>query len=232
MAGKPNIVVIDYESGNLRSVAKALETTGVSPVVTSDAAVIARADALILPGVGSAPAAMAALEKRGLVEPIREYASSGRPFLGICLGLQLLLEHTEEGDAPCLGIVQGRVKRFPDGSPGGLPNGLKIPHMGWNSVHLESQHVQQARHPVLDGVDQDSYFYFVHSYYAQPLDETAVAGSTDYGVTFCSILAKDNLVATQFHPEKSGAAGLLIYKNFVAMANKQSAFSGQRSAGG
>ena len=229
MAVKPNIVVIDYESGNLRSVAKALETTGVSPVVTSDAAVIARADALILPGVGSGPAAMAALEKRGLVEPIREYASSGRPFLGICLGLQLLLEHTEEGDAPCLGIVQGRVKRFPDGSPdgspGGLPNGLKIPHMGWNSVHLESQHVQRARHPVLDGVDQDSYFYFVHSYYAQPSDASAVAGSTDYGVTFCSILAKDNLVATQFHPEKSGAMGLRIYQNFVAMARKRSAFS-------
>ena len=224
MAAVPNIVVIDYESGNLRSVAKALETTGVSPVVTSDPSVIARADALILPGVGSGPAAMAALAKRALVEPIREYANSGRPFLGICLGLQLFLERTEEGDAPCLGIVEGRVKRFPDGSP----DGLKVPHMGWNSVHLESQ---RDRHPVLEGLDQDSYFYFVHSYYAQPFDASAVAGSTDYGVTFCSILAKDNLVATQFHPEKSGAAGLRIYRNFVAMAGKRSAISGQLSAG-
>ena len=225
MAGTPNIVVIDYESGNLRSVAKALETAGVSPVVTSDPAVIAKADALILPGVGSGPAAMAALEKRALVQPIREYANSGRPFLGICLGLQLFLERTEEGDAPCLGIVQGRVKRLPDG----LPEGMKIPHMGWNSVHLESQHVGHAGHPILDGVDQDSYFYFVHSYYAQPFDASTVAGSTDYGVTFCSILAQDNLVATQFHPEKSGAMGLRIYKNFVAMAGKRPAFSGQPS---
>ena len=228
MAGTPNIVVIDYESGNLRSVAKALETAGVSPIVTSDAAVIAKADALILPGVGSGPAAMAALEKRRLVQSIRDYANSGRPFLGICLGLQLFLERTEEGDAPCLGIVQGRVKRLPAGSLDGMPAGMKIPHMGWNSVHIESQH---AQHPVLDGVAQDSFFYFVHSYYAQPLDPSAVAGSTDYGVNFCSILAKDNLVATQFHPEKSGAAGLRIYRNFVAMAKKRSAISSQRSAG-
>ena len=226
MAATPDIVVIDYESGNLRSVAKALETAGVSPVVTSDPAIIARADALILPGVGSGPAAMAALEKRALVQPIREYANSGRPFLGICLGLQLFLEHTEEGDAPCLGIVQGRVKRLPAGSFDGMPEGHKIPHMGWNSVRLKSQH------PILDGLEQDCYFYFVHSYYAQPFDASAVAGSTDYGVTFCSILAKDNLVATQFHPEKSGAMGLRIYQNFVAMAKQRSAFSGQPSAGG
>ncbi|PKB81312.1 MAG: imidazole glycerol phosphate synthase subunit HisH [SAR202 cluster bacterium Io17-Chloro-G9] len=219
MAATPNIVVIDYESGNLRSVAKALETAGVSPVVTSDPAVIAKAHALILPGVGSGPAAMAALEKRALVQPIREYAKSGRPFLGICLGLQLFLDRTEEGDAPCLGIVQGQVRRLPGGSLDGMPVGMKIPHMGWNSVHLGS------RHPILDGVVQDSYFYFVHSYYAQPLDASAVAGSTDYGVTFCSILAQDNLMATQFHPEKSGAMGLRIYHNFVTMAMKQSAIS-------
>lgn len=229
MAGTPNIVVIDYESGNLRSVAKALETTGVSPVVTGDPAVIAKADALILPGVGSGPAAMAALEKRALVQPIRDYANSGRPFLGICLGLQLFLERTEEGDAPCLGIVQGQVKRLPAGSLNGMTAGMKIPHMGWNSVHLRFKDANPSQHPVLDGVDQDSYFYFVHSYYAQPLDPSAVVGSTDYGVTFCSILAKDNLVATQFHPEKSGAAGLRIYHNFVAMAGKRSAFSGQPS---
>ncbi|PKB63984.1 MAG: imidazole glycerol phosphate synthase subunit HisH [SAR202 cluster bacterium Io17-Chloro-G2] len=224
MAGTPNIVVIDYESGNLRSVAKALEAAGVSPVVTSDPAVIAKADALILPGVGSGPAAMAALEKRALVQPIRDYAKSGKPFLGICLGLQLFLERTEEGDAACLGIVEGRVKRLPDGS-NEMPGGMKIPHMGWNSVHLASQH------PILYGVDQDSYFYFVHSYYAQPSDASAVAGSTDYGVTFCSILAKENLVATQFHPEKSGAMGLRIYQNFVAMAGKRSAAGARPSAG-
>jgi len=225
--GAPTIAVIDYESGNLRSVAKALETAGVSPLVTSDPAVIAKADALILPGVGSGPAAMAALEKRSLVQPIRDYANSGRPFLGVCLGLQLFLERTEEGDAPCLGIVKGQVKRLPDG----LPQGMKIPHMGWNSVHLQAQDVNNARHPVLEGLDQDSYFYFVHSYYAQPDDPAWVVGSTDYGVTFCSILAKDNLIATQFHPEKSGAAGLRIYRNFVDMAGKRSTISSQQSAG-
>ncbi|PKB79394.1 MAG: imidazole glycerol phosphate synthase subunit HisH [SAR202 cluster bacterium Io17-Chloro-G9] len=217
------MVVIDYESGNLRSVAKALESAGVSPVVTSDAAKIAKADALILPGVGSGPAAMAALEKRDLVQPIRDYAKSGRPFLGVCLGLQLFLDRTEEGDAPCLGIVQGQVKRLPEE----LLVDSKIPHMGWNSVRLSPEH---AQHPVLAGLEQDSYFYFVHSYYAQPMDPSAVAGTTEYGVTFCSIFAQANLVATQFHPEKSGAAGLRIYENFVAMARKQSAVSGQHLA--
>ena len=147
MTTSPSIVVIDYESGNLRSVAKALETTGVSPTVTGDPAALSAADAVILPGVGSGPAAMEALRQRGLVEPLRDFAASGKPFLGICLGLQLLLDHTEEGDAPCLGIVPGTVKR--------LPPGLKVPHMGWNSVDL------RAGHPMLAGITQGNYFYFV-----------------------------------------------------------------------
>ena len=204
MSDSIKLVVIDYESGNLRSVAKALESIGVSPIVTGDASQIASADAVVLPGVGSGPAAMDALRQRNLVEPIRECVASGRPFLGVCLGLQLLLDRTEEGGAHCLGSVAGRVRRLPDG--------LKVPHMGWNSVRFKREH------PVFKGIPQDSYFYFVHSYYAAPDDETWVAGTTDDGVSFCSIYAKDNVVATQFHPEKSGRMGLRIYENFVTLA--------------
>ena len=201
------VVVIDYQSGNLRSVAKALESHGVSPRVTGDPSDLERADAVILPGVGSGPAAMDALRQRGLVEPLRNYVASGRPFLGVCLGLQLLLDRTEEGDASCLGIVPGRVRR--------LPPGLKVPHMGWNSVEF-SQH-----HPILEGVPQGSHFYFVHSYYAEPQDSTGVVGTTEYGLPFCSVYARGNLVATQFHPEKSGPIGLRIYRNFVALTAEQ-----------
>ena len=209
MSDSIKLVVIDYESGNLRSVAKALESIGVSPIVTGDASQIASADAVVLPGVGSGPAAMDALRQRNLVEPIRECVASGRPFLGVCLGLQLLLDRTEEGGADCLGSVAGRVRRLPDG--------LKVPHMGWNSVRFKREH------PVFKGIPQDSHFYFVHSYYAAPDDETWVAGTTDYGVSFCSIYAKDNVVATQFHPEKSGRMGLRIYENFVTLAVQRAA---------
>ena len=204
------LVVVDYESGNLRSVSRALESWGVTPLVSGDPGELDNADAVVLPGVGSGPAAMTALRQRGLVEPLREYADSGRPFLGICLGLQLLLDWTdEEGGAPCLGIVPGKVKRLPesDGGPA-----LKIPHMGWNSVTLSETH------PSLCGIDSGSYFYFVHSFYAEPSEQAGVAGMTEYGLPFCSVYAKDNVVATQFHPEKSGPVGLRIYRNFVAMA--------------
>ena len=212
------LVVIDYESGNLRSVAKALESVGVRPIVTADQAEIASADAVIFPGVGSAPAAMAALNFRKLVQPLRDYVASGRPFMGVCLGLQLLMDRTEEGDSPCLGIVPGQVKRLTTGQPA---NGLKVPHMGWNSVRFTEEH------PVFTGIPQDSHFYFVHSYYAVPDDTDGLAGITSYGVDFCSAYAKGNLVATQFHPEKSGPVGVSIYKNFAALA-AQTTRSGQQ----
>ncbi|MFQ6027381.1 MAG: imidazole glycerol phosphate synthase subunit HisH [Dehalococcoidia bacterium] len=209
------LVVIDYESGNLRSVAKALEVAGVSPVVTGDPAHLESADAVILPGVGSGPAAMEALKQRDLTGPLRDYVASGRPFLGVCLGLQLLLDRTEEGDAPCLGILPGQVKR--------LPQGLKVPHMGWNTVEF------QQEHPVFQGIPQGSHFYFVHSYYADPTDTAGIAGITEYGVPFCSIYARENLVATQFHPEKSGTVGLKVYQNFVQLASRQTASGAARS---
>ena len=206
------LVVVDYESGNLRSVSRALESCGVTPLVSGDPGELDNADAVVLPGVGSGPAAMTALRQRGLVEPLREYADSGRPFLGICLGLQLLLDWTdEEGGAPCLGIVPGKVKRLPESSGG---PGLKIPHMGWNSVAISD------RHPSLCGIDSGSYFYFVHSFYAEPSDSDGILGATEYGLPFCSVYARGNIVATQFHPEKSGPVGLRIYRNFVAMADE------------
>ncbi len=202
------IVVIDYQSGNLRSVAKALEVVGAAPVVTEDSTELMSADAAILPGVGSGPAAMQALEKRGLTGPLREYVASGRPFLGVCLGLQLLLERTEEGEAPCLGIVSGPVRR--------LPLGVKVPHMGWNSVEFNGSH---GNHPVFQGIPLASHFYFVHSYYADPTDRSGVVGTTSYGIPFCSVYARDNLAATQFHPEKSGPVGLQIYRNFLTFTH-------------
>ena len=201
------LVVIDYESGNLRSVARAVEKAGVVPIVTSDPAALENADGVILPGVGSGPAAMAALQYRRLVEPLLDYIGSGRPFLGVCLGLQLLLDTTDEGGADCLGLVPGRVRR--------LPNGLKVPHMGWNTVEFRQEH------PLWEGIPQGSYFYFVHSYYADPAARADVAGVTEYGVSFCSIYARNNVVATQFHPEKSGVNGLRVYANFIGQVRAQ-----------
>ena len=209
------LVVVDYESGNLRSVSRALESCGVSPLVSGDPGELSGADAVVLPGVGSGPAAMSALRQRGLVEPLRKFAADGRPFLGICLGLQLLLDWTdEESGAPCLGIVPGQVKRLPESNGGPA---LKIPHMGWNSVEMS------AAHPAMSGIRSGSYFYFVHSFYAEPSAVDGVLGVTEYGLPFCSVYAKDNVVATQFHPEKSGPVGLRIYRNFVRMADENSA---------
>ena len=200
------VTVVDYESGNLRSVSRALEKAGARPRVTGDPELILQADAVVLPGVGSGDSAMRGLRSRGLVEPLREYAASGRPFLGVCLGLQLLMDATDEGNVPCLGIVHGKTRR--------LPGGLKVPHMGWNQVRLTGDS------PVFEGIPDNSDFYFVHSYYGEPIDEELIAGATEYGIPFCSAIVRDSLIATQFHPEKSGALGLKIYDNFVRLAGR------------
>jgi glutamine amidotransferase len=204
------LVVVDYGAGNLRSVAIALARLGFDPLVTSEPRAVRTADALILPGVGAAADTMSNLAQRQLVEPIREYIASGRPFLGICMGLQVLFSLSEEGgEHPCLDILPGRVCRLPDG--------LKVPHMGWNRVR------QRGSHPIFDGIPDDALFYFVHSYYAQPADPSVVIGETDYGVTFPAVVAKDNIIATQFHPEKSAESGIRLYENFLRMG------SGERS---
>lgn len=198
------IAILDYGAGNLRSVAKALETVGSKPLVTDDPALIASADGLIVPGQGSAVDAMRNLTRLGLVEPLRRYVTSGRPFLGVCLGEQVIFDRSDEGPGvDCLGLVPGTVRR--------LPAGQKVPHMGWNSVRF------RAAHPLLDGIPSDSYFYFVHSYYVDPADPSMIVGETDYGVTFASIVAHNNVFATQFHPEKSSDLGLRIYQNFVRL---------------
>jgi glutamine amidotransferase len=199
------VVIVDYGAGNLRSVSRAVARHGYEPVISSDASVVADAEALILPGVGAAADTMRNLQEKALVQPIRDYIASGRPFLGVCMGQQVLLSVSEEGgEHACLGVVPGRVRR--------LPGGQKVPHMGWNQVR------QRRAHPVFDRIEDGAYFYFVHSYYPDPEDESVVIGETDYGVSFASVLARDNLVATQFHPEKSGETGLRFYGNFLRLA--------------
>jgi glutamine amidotransferase len=201
----PKIVIVDYGAGNLRSVARAVAHTGREPIVTSDPREVPAADALIVPGVGAAADTMRNLRATNMVEPIREYIASGKPFFGVCMGQQALLSVSEEGgEHECLGIVPGRVKK--------LPGGQKVPHMGWNQVR------QTRSHPLFDGIPDESYFYFVHSYYPQPEDEEVVIGETEYGVRFASVLARANIVATQFHPEKSGEMGLRMYENFLSFA--------------
>lgn len=203
-----NIIIVDYGAGNLRSVVNALHHIGQDVQVTENPALVAEAEVIILPGVGAAASAMEELKKRRLVEPLCHHIFSGKPFLGVCLGLQLLFTVTEEGgENHCLGVVPGRVKKF--------AAGLKIPHMGWNQVK------QNTAHPIFEGIPDSTDFYFVHSYYGVPDVPAQVAGLTDYGVTFCSVVAQDNLVATQFHPEKSGEMGLMIYRNFIKLAFKE-----------
>jgi len=199
------VAVLDYQAGNLRSVQKALERFGARAVITSDPGEISRADAMVFPGQGANDSSMRHLRARSLVEPIVDFIASGKPFLGVCLGLQLLLEGSDEGVEPGLGVLAGRVRR--------LPAGEKVPHMGWNQVELHMSH------PVLEGVESGAHFYFVHSYYADPVRSSLVAGTTSYGVEFCSAVAWDNVVAVQFHPEKSGAMGLKLYRNFVRLVD-------------
>jgi imidazole glycerol-phosphate synthase subunit HisH len=200
------IAIIDYQMGNLRSVQKGFEKVGQSATITSDPAELAAADKVVLPGVGAFGDAMAELKRRELVEPIREAIASGKPFLGICLGLQLLFDvGYEGGEFEGLGILRGKVVRFD------LPPPLKVPHMGWNRGKFK------AAAPLLNGLPDGTYFYFVHSYYVVPADPQLVAIETDYGHPFCAAIWRDNLFATQFHPEKSQADGLLLLKNFAEL---------------
>lgn len=203
------VIIVDYGAGNLRSVARAIEHAGFKPDVSTDPRALNDADAVVVPGVGVAADTMRNLESRGLAEPLRAYIEADRPFLGVCMGYQVLFTATDEGgDHPCLDVVDGRVRKLPSSDDDG--NGQKIPHMGWNNVQ------QSGDHAVFEGIDDGSYFYFVHSYYPAPDDGSLVIGRTDYGVTFASAIARGQLVATQFHPEKSGAAGLRLYKNFLS----------------
>ncbi len=198
------IAIVDYGRGNLRSVQKAFEYLGYRALVTSDPDAILKAEKLVLPGVGAFGDCMDNLKDRGLDVAVREFVASGKPFLGICLGLQLLFTYSEEfGPVEGLNLVRGRVVRF--------PAGLKVPHMGWNQIEIE------RRCPLLEGIGSGEYFYFVHSYYVVPEDDSVVVARTEYGVPFVSMINMDNIYATQFHPEKSQKAGLRLLDNFARL---------------
>ena len=199
------VIILDYGAGNLRSVVRAVERVGFRPDVTDVPAALDSAAALILPGVGAAADTMANLKQRGLVQPVREYIAAGRPFLGVCMGLQALMTVSEEGgEHPCLDILPGRVVR--------LTAGPTIPHMGWNAVH------PLRESPLFDEIPDGSHFYFVHSYHCLPDDPGAVLATTDYDEPIVAVVERGNVVATQFHPEKSGANGLRLYRNFLRHA--------------
>ena len=203
------IAIIDYGAGNLQSVKKAFDFIGAESVITDNPEIINACDRILLPGVGSFGDAMDSMHKSGLVETVKQNALSGKPFLGICLGLQLLFEESEESPGvKGLGIFKGKIKKFsPD-------MGLKIPHIGWNSLEIKQKNT------LFKNVPENSYVYFVHSYYLHAEDEEDVATVTNYGIDFHSAVGKNNIFATQFHPEKSGDVGLQILKNFASMEVK------------
>jgi glutamine amidotransferase len=195
------ISIVDYGVGNLHSIRRGIELAGADAIVTSDRTEIEASDAIVLPGVGAFDDAMEGLKDK--FEPIMHEIRDGKPLLGICLGMQLLLTRSEEGKSMGLNIIPGEVVR--------LPKGLKVPQMGWNSLELRREH------PIIAGIAPGSYMYFVHSYYIRPKDSSTILTTTDYGIEFPSIIARDSIIGVQFHPEKSSKIGLQLLKNFVGM---------------
>ncbi len=198
------VVVIDYQAGNITSVVRSLKALGVESTVTEGPEAVLEAQRVIFPGVGAAGEAMATLKARGLDQALQEVFFRGIPILGICLGAQIVLDYSDENDTPCLGLIPGRTRALPRGP------GLKIPHMGWNRVDF------RGSHPVFAGLPGTAEYYFVHSFYPDPAEAAMVVGFTEHGVSFPSAIGWRNLVATQFHPEKSGRFGLKILENFLA----------------
>ncbi len=196
------VAIIDYGVGNLRSVEKAFAATGCTAVVSADENLLRKAGRLVLPGVGAFGACMKALTDRGFDELVRELIAAGTPLLGVCVGMQMLFEESEEfGPTPGLGLMRGRVRRFSDH--------LLAPQVGWNQIR------QRGSHPLFDGIRDAAFFYFVHSYYCEPAKHEVIVGETDYGVAYASVVAHQNLCGVQFHPEKSQAAGLRLLSNFA-----------------
>jgi glutamine amidotransferase len=200
VSGRPRIAILDYGMGNLRSVAKAVDRAGGEPALTSDADDAARADAMVVPGVGAFGACMAGLQEHGLDRAVRGFAETSKPLLGVCLGMQVLFDSSEEGDVEGLGILPGKVVR--------IPGDVKVPHMGWNDVEWT------GRHPLVPGGHK---FYFVHSYACVP-EGDVIVGETEYGMRFAAAVGRESLFGTQFHPEKSGDSGVEIYRNLVGAA--------------
>ena len=213
------VAVVDYGMGNLRSVSQAVraaaQDSGWQVIVTSQPDQVRAAQRVVLPGQGAMPDCMAELRGSGLLESVL-HAAANKPLFGVCVGMQMLLEHSEEGDTPGLGLFPGRVRKFdlagrvqPDGSR------FKVPQMGWNQVDPQRHGPRQELHPLWQGIAQGAYFYFVHSFYAQPSNAAHCAAEADYGGRFAAAIARDNLFATQFHPEKSADQGLALYRNFL-----------------
>lgn len=202
------IALVDYDAGNVKSVEKAIEKLGGEFILTSDPETVRNADAVILPGVGNFGDCMDKLISRGLDKAIRSFASSGKPFLGICVGLQLLFDESEESPGvPGLGILKGKIRRFP------VSDELKVPQIGWNNII-------SCKGRLFDGINEGTYFYFVHSYYLEAADPSIVSSRAEYGVTFDSSVESGNVFATQFHPEKSSDAGLKVLSNFLRIAGE------------
>ena len=198
----PQVAIIDYGVGNLRSVEKAFAATGCAAVVSSDENALRQAERLVLPGVGAFGACMNALTERGFDELVRERVAAGTPLLGVCVGMQMLFEESEEFGATLgLGFLRGRVRRFSDD--------LVVPQVGWNQIR------QRVPHPLFEGIKDAAFFYFVHSYYCEPAEDEVILGKTDYGAAYASVVARENLCGVQFHPEKSQAAGLRLLLNFA-----------------
>jgi imidazole glycerol-phosphate synthase subunit HisH len=211
------IAIVDYKAGNLTSVKRALDSLGQDSVITSDFRQITDADRVIFPGVGAAGTAINDLKKNRLDIALKEAFKAEKPILGICLGTQIILEYSQENDTECVGIVKGQVIKFPDELRDIDGRKLKVPHMGWNSVKMKDSH------PVFKGIAPDSEFYFVHSYYPAPESGDKILGETSYGITFTSVIVSENLVAMQFHPEKSGRPGLQILENFCNWSGNSNA---------
>jgi glutamine amidotransferase len=208
------IAIIDYKAGNLPSVQRALDFLGKESVITGDFSQVIKAERIIFPGVGAAGRAMEDLKRHDLDQALLEAYHHGKPILGICLGTQIVMERSQENSTQCLGLIGGDVQRFREDITDRGGNRLKVPHMGWNSVAL------RRKHPLFEGVDTQSEFYFVHSYYPTPTDPGRVLGETVYGIGFASVLETKSLVAVQFHPEKSGRPGLKILVNFCNWSGK------------
>ena len=208
------ISIIDYDAGNIKSVEKAIEFLGEEVEITSDKEKILASDGVILPGVGAFGVAMEKLHSRNLVETIKEYAKTGKPFLGICLGLQLLFDESDETPGvKGLGLLEGKIKRIPSEYEDGTT--LKVPHIGWNSIDINPSR------KLMKGIPSDSYVYFVHSFYLEAANLSDVIATTEYGVKIHAAVERDNIMATQFHPEKSSDVGLKILSNFIAMTKEE-----------
>jgi glutamine amidotransferase len=202
------IAIIDYDAGNLASVERAVSYLGFKCIVTNDLKTIDGSERIIFPGVGAAGAAMDSLKRLGLDSLIKQAVAGGKPMLGICLGTQIIMEYSEENETSCLKIIDGFVKAFSPHIKSEDGSRLKIPHMGWNSLE------NIKKHPVLSDLHEKDEFYFVHGYYPYPTDSEHILGTTDYGISFASVIGFNNIIATQFHPEKSGRPGLSLLKNF------------------